>query len=86
MITLREDFPLVYNNKGNTLAKLNNISEAVQFFDMAVELSDDYGIALLNRGFVKELMGDLNGACEDWSKAAELGVEGASDYLTECDQ
>jgi hypothetical protein len=52
---------------------------------MAIELNNDYGIALLNRGFVRELMGDLNGACEDWTRAAELGIEEAEQYLFECD-
>ena len=81
-----EDYPLVFNNKGNTLAKLNRIEEAADQLDMAVGLDDTYGTAYLNRGYVKELMGDLDGACEDWARAQELGIEEAETALTECDQ
>ena len=44
----------------------------------------DLGILYLNRGLVRELRGDVIGACEDWSEAQRLGEEQAETYLTEC--
>ena len=37
-------------------------------------LKDSYG----NRGFLKEIMQDKEGACSDWQKGGELGNEKAS--------
>jgi len=42
------------------------------------------GLLYLNRGLVKEMTGDVVGACSDWTKAFELGEERASEYLKEC--
>ena len=42
------------------------------------------GEAFMNRGFVKELLGDLDGACRDWKKANELGIQQAAKYIKEC--
>jgi len=33
---------------------------------------------------IRELSGNLNGACEDWNRAKELGAEQAEAYLKEC--
>ena len=33
------------------------------------------------RGISKELLGDLNGACIDWKKAANLGYEDAAQWV-----
>ena len=35
---------------------------------------------LLNRGITKEMLRDEDGACEDWSKAEELGLQQAKTY------
>jgi hypothetical protein len=34
----------------------------------------------------RELTGDLDGACEDWSMAKELGAEQAEEFLKECER
>ena len=38
-------------------------------------------LAYRNRGLLKELTGDLNGACRDWRKAADLGYERSAELL-----
>lgn len=72
------------NNKASLMSKINKNEDAIVIFDEIVTIDDSYGRAYLNRGLVKELMGDLEGACEDWNKALELGVEEAAGYVKEC--
>ena len=43
-------------------------------------MDGNYGQAYLNRGLIKELTGDLPGACEDWTRATELGVDTISAF------
>ena len=38
----------------------------------------------LNRGLIREMMGDMNGACEDWNHALRMGAEEANEYIKEC--
>ena len=46
----------------------------------AIGLNPDYAEAYLNRGIVKEVMKDFKGACEDFTKAASLGIVAAKQY------
>ena len=38
----------------------------------------------MNRGIAKELLRDDAGACADWKKAIELGVQTAANYSGDC--
>jgi hypothetical protein len=38
-------------------------------------------MAYSNRGLSKENLGDLNGACVDWKKAAALGNKIAAEWV-----
>ena len=38
-------------------------------------------LAYRNRGLLKELTGDLNGACRDWRKAAGLGLKKPAEWV-----
>jgi len=50
-------------------------------------MDSNYGNAYLNRANAKEMNRDLNGACEDWHKAKELGVElGKNYYSSNCNE
>ena len=51
--------------------------------DKAIELNPSYGFAYLNRGIAKEMLRD-NTACNDWQKAADLGVASAKQYYQDC--
>ncbi|HEY0092322.1 MAG TPA: hypothetical protein VGB43_07545, partial [Flavobacterium sp.] len=50
----------------------------------AIQLNPSYGEAYLNRGIAKEMLRDAPGACADWKKAKELGIEAASNYNGDC--
>jgi hypothetical protein len=46
---------------------------ALEDLDRSVELDSTDVFAVLHRGFTKRSLGDLEGACEDWKKARDLG-------------
>ncbi len=83
-LSLYENYPEALNNKAGLMAFEARIDESLDLYDGILEKDEDFGRAFLNRGLVRELNGDLKGACEDWTRALELGVEKAADYLKEC--
>ncbi len=56
---------------------LENYPEAIDDYSQLIAydtyLKDSYG----NRGFLKEIMKDIEGACSDWEKGGKLGNEKA---------
>lgn len=71
-------------NLASTYVKENNYSLALELLDKVIADHPEEGVLFLNRGLIKELSGDIIGACEDWSKAQTYGEEDASEYLKEC--
>jgi tetratricopeptide (TPR) repeat protein len=66
--------------------KKGEFEKAIELYDQVISSLPDYGVAYLNRGLTRELTGDLQGACNDWKFASELGIQDAERYLKECDQ
>lgn len=62
-----------YYNRGIVLSYLNKYKESVADFDVALAIDSVYAPALNNRGNAKYLLGDLEGACNDWRKSMKLG-------------
>ena len=60
--------------------KKKDYAKAKEFADKAIEHDKENGAAYTNRGMAKEMLRDLNGACEDWHKAKELGSETGKNY------
>ncbi|MCK4745719.1 MAG: hypothetical protein KAT15_01730 [Bacteroidales bacterium] len=83
-ITLSSRFPVAIINKASLLAGKNEVIPALKLLDGALEEHPDETLLYLNRGLIRELTGDLNGACEDWTMAKDLGADEANEYLTEC--
>ena len=73
-------------NKASLLAEQGQMLPALELLDLTLEEHPDEGSLYLNRGLVRELTGDLVGACEDWHRAIELGVEEAREFINECDR
>ena len=73
-------------NKASLLAEQGQMLPALQLLDLTLEENPDEGLLYLNRGLVRELTGDLVGACEDWHRAIELGIEEAREFINECDR
>ena len=65
-----------YFNRGNVKNTfLNDNDGAIADYSKAIEINPNNGIAYKNRGVTKELIGDMKGACADWTKALDLGLK-----------
>lgn len=68
-----------------------SFKSAISDFDKAVELAENkidnftLGRMICGRGECKLKMGDINGACEDWSRAGELGYSAYDLIKKHCD-
>ena len=59
---------------------------ALADLEQAVKLQANNATALLNRGIAREMLRDVDGACQDWKKAYELGMEKANEfYINNCE-
>lgn len=80
-ISINKDYSLAYNNKGVIFHIKEQYDDALIFFDKAIALDSEYGKAYLNRGITRQIIRDEEGACNDWIKARELGINIANKYL-----
>jgi tetratricopeptide (TPR) repeat protein len=83
-LSINEKYNMAMNNNATLLAKNMEYETAIAIFDEIIDESPGFGKAYLNRGLVKELLGDLKGACSDWNMALELGIQEAANYVKEC--
>ena len=65
----------VFNNRGNAKASLDLLEESIKDFDRSIQIDPGFGLPYQNGGITKALSGDIDGACNDWNKAVELGVK-----------
>ena len=54
---------------------------AVEDFNQAIHLNENYAKAYLNRGISKQMIRDEYGACQDWKKASLFNISIANKYL-----
>lgn len=80
-LRIKTDYPFAWNNRGNAYYHLRAYQDAVRDYDLAILLDPDYAKAFLNRGISRQLLRDPAGACEDWARAAGLGIGQAEHYL-----
>jgi len=81
---------LIYSYLGNAESKMQKYSDAIGFYNKALDLEPknvmDYSNWIknyYNRGVTKFDMNNMTGACKDWLKAYELGFGPANDYIME---
>ncbi|MEG1414380.1 MAG: tetratricopeptide repeat protein [Mucinivorans sp.] len=80
-IALMPEFPHLYFNLGNILAKQNNMTEALEAYTKAIELFPYFADAYFNRALVQIMVGETQKGCLDLSKAGELGIDVAYEVL-----
>ena len=80
-ISINSSYAPAYHNKGTIFYYQKKFSEAILLFDKAILLNPNYGKAFLNRGIVKQIIRDELGACKDWMKSRELGINISNTYL-----
>jgi len=64
--------PLVYNNRGMYLHRINRDSDAIADFTRALEVAPDYFMAYTNRGFVSMESGKADVAEVDFTKSLKI--------------
>jgi tetratricopeptide (TPR) repeat protein len=86
-IAANKDYAPAYNNRGAAKFKLEYYREAVKDLTKAIDLQPDLASAYVNRGIAREMSRDQAGACNDWRKARELGLEeGKKYYINNCNE
>lgn len=65
--------PDSYYFRAQTYEKLEKLDKAIEDYNTAIALNKNEGAYYSNRGNCKLLMGNKEGACEDWTEAGELG-------------
>jgi tetratricopeptide (TPR) repeat protein len=83
-LTNSDQFAYANLNKASLLAAQGQLAPALSLLDGALEEYPEDALLYLNRGLIRELLGDPEGACTDWNKAKALGAEQADEYLKEC--
>ncbi len=83
-ISIMEGYVPAMNNEAILLSDKGEYQNAIALFNEVLMKDDVFGEAYLNRGLVNELMGNLDGACSDWNRALELGMQEAAAYINEC--
>ena len=82
---INENNAPAYANLASIQILKKEYQKALEHADVAISIDKYYGVAYLNRGIAKEMLRDMKGACEDWQKAKDLGVDlGKSYYSTNC--
>ena len=64
---------ILYYDRAITKARLKDYSGAIMDFTNIINLNPGNAVAYYYRGNVTEDYGDINNACNDWKKTAELG-------------
>lgn len=72
---------LYYFNRGNTLLKLREYKSARADYDKALGINPYHQASYANRAMIRYNLKDVDGACEDWQQAQELGYQAAEKYL-----
>ena len=60
--------------------KLKDYKGSAADCDKAITLNNSYAAAYLNRGIAREMLRQQDKACEDWNKAASLGLKNGKTF------
>ncbi len=72
-ITLKPDAAEYYLMRASIYMKTNGYKYAVDDYAMALDLQPPTAAVYLQKGYARSAMGDSQGACIDWKKAASMG-------------
>jgi tetratricopeptide (TPR) repeat protein len=85
-VAMSDSIPVAALNKASLMAKEEKHDLAVKILDEVIVKYPLEPLLYLGRGLIREQMGDLEGACEDWNKVRELGSDEADEYIKECSE
>jgi tetratricopeptide (TPR) repeat protein len=70
---------------GNYYENFRKHEKAIEAYSKAIQINPRYADAFANRALAKKRLGDKQGACADWHKAAELGKPNLDDNFKWCE-
>ncbi len=70
-----------YFNRANSYYKSEQYDEAIEDFSKTINYNPTHHGAFTNRGIAKYYVDDIDGACDDWSMALDLGFYEVGQYL-----
>lgn len=78
-----QTIPSYFNGqKANIAYKNQDYKTALIYYDLALEVKGDEIEHLYRRGICKQKLGNLAGACADWSRIKQLGKDEADELLS----
>lgn len=81
-LTTEQTLPSYFSSqKANTAYYNKNYELAMYYYDKAIELKPDDVENLYRRGICKQILGNLMGACADWTKIQLMGDKTADELL-----
>jgi len=79
-IEIHASYAPAYANRAGIYFKQGKFEEARKDADKCIQLDPKNAVGYVNRGMAREMLRDLDGACQDWKKARELGSEKGKVY------
>ncbi|HZH86043.1 MAG TPA: tetratricopeptide repeat protein [Brumimicrobium sp.] len=79
---LKPDYAIAYNNIAGVYMEMEDYKNVITFSTKAIEKDKDLGAAFYNRAIAHEMLRNELEACQDWNKAADLGIRIAEEYYT----
>ena len=77
---IKSDYSPAETNLSGVYFKRKEYKKALDHANKAIQMDKENAAAYVNRGMAKEMTRDMEGACEDWFKAKELGSETGKNY------
>ncbi|TDK49526.1 tetratricopeptide repeat protein [Algoriphagus formosus] len=71
----------IYNQMGTSRALLGDYEGAIKDFTRSIEIDPKFPFSYLARGMAKVSNNEKESGCEDFSRAGELGLETAYEYI-----
>ncbi len=73
-MALDAGYAFAWNNRAAAYLKLEDYAKADADASKAISLNKEYAEAYLNRGHAREMLRQPDAACQDWRRAADLGL------------
>jgi tetratricopeptide (TPR) repeat protein len=83
LIVKNPDFPNVYFERGFCYGRMGAFPQAKSDMDNSIVHQPQHGPSYYFRGKAFDALGNLEAACTDWKKAAELGLNEAAQVVKE---
>ncbi len=80
------DNEVAYNLRGKAFQKLGKLTEAMEAYNNALSVNDQYADAYVSRGSLRLYQNQTSRACTDFQMAKSLGADGADELISKyCD-